>query len=161
MQDFFDAIKDLAGGEVYALVAAENTQYPAIVYTPIVQEHIFGIDGPHDLHAHALQVDTYARTYQEALHLQDQVLAALLADCRTERSGREGRMAIGALEQGIVARYLGASSQAARHWFTRIWRRTRIERGLAAPELPRVWPFQEQPFAGPAAADGAVPTGSP
>jgi len=35
MQDFFDAIKDLAGGEVYALVAAENTQYPAIVYTPI------------------------------------------------------------------------------------------------------------------------------
>lgn len=27
MQDFFDAIKDLAGGEVYALVAAENTQY--------------------------------------------------------------------------------------------------------------------------------------
>ena len=78
-------------------------------------------------------------------------LAALLADCRTERSGLEGRMAIGALEQGIVARYLGDSSQAARHWFTRIWRRTRAERGLPPPELPRVWPFQEQPFARPGA----------
>jgi hypothetical protein len=27
-----------------------------------------------------MQVDTYARTYQEALHLQDLVLEALLAD---------------------------------------------------------------------------------
>ena len=80
MQDFFDAIKDLAGGEVYALVAAENTQYPAIVYTPIVQEHILGIDGPHGLQRVRVQVDPYARTYQEALHLQDQILAALLAD---------------------------------------------------------------------------------
>ena len=81
-------------------------------------------------------------------------LEQLLADCRAERRGLEGRMACGALEQGIVARYLGDSSQAARHWFTRIWRRTRAERGLAAPELPRVWPFQEQPFAEP-------PAGSP
>ena len=76
-------------------------------------------------------------------------LEQLLADCRAERRGLEGRMACGALEQGIVARYVGGSSQAARHWFTRIWRRTRAERGLAAPELPRVWPFQEQPFAEP------------
>ena len=90
MQDFFDAIKDLAGGEVYALVAAENTQYPAIVYTPIVQEHIFGIDGPHGLQRVRVQVDTYARTYQEALHLQDQVLTALLADKSTVADVRMG-----------------------------------------------------------------------
>ena len=86
MQDFYDAIKELAAGEVYALVAAENTQYPVIVYTPIGQEHIFGIDGPNlsrSLQRVRVQVDTYARTYQEALHLQDQVLAALLADKST------------------------------------------------------------------------------
>ncbi|MFM7652056.1 MAG: urease accessory protein UreD [Vulcanococcus sp.] len=79
--------------------------------------------------------------------LAAEALAELLADCRTERRGLEGRMACGALEQGIVARYIGGSSQAARHWFSRIWQRTRVERELAAPELPRVWPFQEQPFA--------------
>jgi len=82
--------------------------------------------------------------------LATDALAQLLADCRTERRGLEGRMACGALEQGIVARYIGHSSQAARHWFTRIWRLTRAVRGMAAPELPRVWPFQEQPYAGPA-----------
>ena len=93
MQDFFDAIQNLAGGEVYALVAPEGTQYPAIVYTPIGQEHIFGIDGPNlsgGLQRVRVQVDTYARTYQEALHLQDQVLAALLADMSTIADVRMG-----------------------------------------------------------------------
>ena len=93
MQDFFDAIQNLAGGEVYALVAPESTQYPAIVYTPIAQEHIFGIDGPNlsgGLKRVRVQVDTYARTYQEALHLQDQVLAALLADMSTNADVRMG-----------------------------------------------------------------------
>jgi urease accessory protein len=78
-------------------------------------------------------------------------LERLLADCRAARSGLEGEMACGALEQGIVARYRGPSSQAARHWFSRIWQRTRTERGLAPPQLPRVWPFQEQPFLSPQA----------
>jgi hypothetical protein len=93
VQDFYDAIKDLAAGEVYALVAAENTQYPVIVYTPIGQEHIFGIDGPNlsrGLQRVRVQVDTYARTYQEALNLQDQVLAALLADKSTVADVRMG-----------------------------------------------------------------------
>jgi len=81
-------------------------------------------------------------------------LAALLADCRSARQGLAGEMACGALEQGLVARYRGPSSQAARHWFTRLWALTRRQRALAAPELPRVWPFQEQPFgAGVAATD--------
>lgn len=93
MQDFFDAIHNLAGGQVYALVAPESTQYPAIVYTPIAQEHVFGIDGPNlsgGLQRVRVQVDTYARTYQEALHLQDQVLAALLADMSTIADVRMG-----------------------------------------------------------------------
>jgi hypothetical protein len=90
MQDFYNAIKDLAAGEVYALVAAQDAQYPTIVYTPIVQEHIFGIDGPHGLQRVRVQVDTYARTYQEALLLQDQVLDALLADKSTVADVRMG-----------------------------------------------------------------------
>ena len=88
-------------------------------------------------------------------------LADLLAGCRADRQGLVGEMACGALEQGLVARYRGPSTTAARHWFTRLWRRIRAARGLAAPELPRVWPFQEEPL-GPAdpAAAGAEAAGA-
>lgn len=85
-------------------------------------------------------------------------LAKLLDQCRAERAGLEGEMACGALEQGLVARYRGPSSQAARYWFTRIWRLSRQHRGLAPPELPRVWPFQEAPFDRPhATGSGGSP----
>ncbi len=76
-------------------------------------------------------------------------LADLLADCRRDRQGLEGTMACGALAQGLIARYRGPSSQAARFWFTRLWARIRALRSLPAPELPRVWPFQEQPLVSP------------
>jgi urease accessory protein len=76
-------------------------------------------------------------------------LAALLEDCRADRRELEGEMACGPLEQGLVARYRGPSSTAARFWFTRLWGRIRAVRGLAPPELPRVWPFQEDPLARP------------
>jgi len=79
--------------------------------------------------------------------LRAEALAALLAAAREDRAGLEGTMACGALRQGLVARFRGASSQAARLWFTRIWARIRAERGLAPPQPPRVWPFQEEPFA--------------
>ncbi len=81
-------------------------------------------------------------------------LAALLADCRRDRQGLEGTMACGTLEQGLIARYRGPSSQAARFWFTRLWARIRAVRGLPAPELPRVWPFQELPLASGAGGSG-------
>jgi len=90
--------------------------------------------------------------------LADAEQAQLLADCRADRHGLEGEMACGPLEQGLVARYRGPSSQAARYWFSRIWRRSRSLRQLAPPELPRVWPFQEQPYA--ASAPAAAPPGS-
>jgi urease accessory protein len=67
-------------------------------------------------------------------------------------------MACGRLDRGLVARYRGPSTQAARFWFTRIWARIRAERGLAAPVLPRVWPFQEQPLE--PAPSLAIPAGS-
>jgi urease accessory protein len=82
-------------------------------------------------------------------------LAELVEACRGDRSGLEGTMACGALEQGLLARYRGPSSTAARSWFTRLWARIRAVQGLAAPELPRVWPFQERPFAGLEAAGAA------
>ena len=82
-------------------------------------------------------------------------LVELVEACRGDRSGLEGTMACGSLEQGLVARYRGPSSTAARSWFTRLWARIRAAQGLAAPELPRVWPFQERPFAGLEAAGAA------
>jgi urease accessory protein len=78
-------------------------------------------------------------------------LARLLAACRADRGDLPGELACGALEQGLVARYRGPSSQAARTWFSRLWARIRAANRLAPPERPRVWPFQEEPFAGIAA----------
>jgi urease accessory protein len=78
--------------------------------------------------------------------LAAEVLKALLDHCRQDRQGLAGEMACGALEAGLVARYRGPSTTAARSWFTRIWFRIRAARGLAPPELPRVWPFQEEPL---------------
>jgi len=98
--------------------------------------------------------------------LDETRLSGLLEACRADRDGLPGDMACGPLEQGLLARYRGPSSMAARHWFTRIWRRIRAVRGLAEPVLPRVWPFQEDPLAaavsprstrpGPSAPDGAA-----
>lgn len=75
-------------------------------------------------------------------------MAELLVGCRADRAGLTGTMACGALSQGLIARYSGSSTQAARFWFCRIWARLRAQGGLAAPELPRVWPFQEKPWGG-------------
>ncbi|MFM8606079.1 MAG: urease accessory protein UreD [Cyanobium sp.] len=81
------------------------------------------------------------------LPLAAPLLAELLERGRTDRAGLEGEMACGALSGGLVARYRGHSSRDARLWFARLWARIRALRGLAPPELPRVWPFQENPFA--------------
>lgn len=74
-------------------------------------------------------------------------LANLLAEARQARVGVPGEMDCGALEQGLVARYRGPSTTAARTWFTRLWAAIRRSRGLPPPELPRCWPFQEDPLA--------------
>ena len=87
----------------------------------------------------------------------------LLAEARSDRTGLVGAMACGALDQGLVARYRGPSSQAARLWFRRLWARIRAQRGLSAPTPPRVWPFQEEEEErGPVgAAGGAAAGGGP
>lgn len=74
-------------------------------------------------------------------------LVELMEACRADRIGLEGTMACGGLEQGLVARYRGPSTTEARSWFTRLWARIRAAQGLVPPEPPRVWPFQETPFA--------------
>ena len=102
-----------------------------------------GLDGEHGL-AGAPVYGSLVWAAPEGLAAP--ALAALLEGCRLDRAGLDGEMACGALEPGLVARYRGPSSQAARYWFTRIWARIREVRGLAAPQLPRVWPFQERPL---------------
>ena len=79
-------------------------------------------------------------------HLATETLQLMLDQARAARSDLVGSMACGPLEQGLVARYRGPSSQAARFWFCRLWALIRQQRGLAAAELPRVWPFQEDPL---------------
>jgi urease accessory protein len=73
-------------------------------------------------------------------------LRELVDHCRRARDGLDGEMACGALDCGLVARYRGPSTTAARWWFTRIWQAVRKARHLPPPTLPRVWPFQEDPL---------------
>ena len=74
-------------------------------------------------------------------------LTELLEGGRADREGLCGMMAIGALEPGLIARYSGGSSQAARLWFFRLSRRIRAVQGLSEPSWPRTWPFQEADLA--------------
>ena len=62
--------------------------------------------------------------------LEPAAMAVLLQQCRNDRAGLSGEMACGALPQGLIARYRGPSSQAARYWFTRLWGRLRAVQGL-------------------------------
>jgi urease accessory protein len=78
--------------------------------------------------------------------LEAPVRAIVLDQARRSRADLEGTMACGLLESGLIARYRGASSQAARFWFTRIWAAVRQAGGHPTPQIPRVWPFQEQPL---------------
>lgn len=88
MQDFYDAIKHLAGGQVYAVVAPQDAQYPTLVYTPLDAAYVMALDGPNALKRSRVQVDAYARTLQVCEQLHDQVRLALedaihtLADVR-------------------------------------------------------------------------------
>ncbi len=90
MQDLYDAIKHLAAGEVYAVVAPQNAQYPTLIYTPIDEAHVVALDGPNTLKRSRVQVDAYARTLLGCEQLQDQVLSALISEINTVADVRMG-----------------------------------------------------------------------
>ncbi len=84
--------------------------------------------------------------------LGSQVRAVVLEQARSSRSDLAGTLSCGPLACGLIARYRGDSSQAARFWFTRIWAAIRQAGGHRPPLIPRVWPFQESPLATAAVA---------
>ncbi len=77
--------------------------------------------------------------------LAEERMRRLLELCRSDRGELEGEMACGALEQGLVARYRGRSSTAARHWFVRLWARIRAEQGLSPPPCRGCGPSRRSP----------------
>jgi len=90
MQNFYDAIKHLAGGQVYAVIAPQNAQYPTLVVTPIDEERVMALDGPSPLRRSRVQVDAYARTLLACEQLQEQVFSALLTDLNSLAGVRTG-----------------------------------------------------------------------
>jgi urease accessory protein len=76
--------------------------------------------------------------------LTAEVLQPLVDEARRGVANLQGQEALGALEQGLIARYRGPSSQEARRWFRHLGAQTRRLRGLAAPEPLREWPMQEE-----------------
>lgn len=66
--------------------------------------------------------------------------AELLAACRSVVSIEPGaRSGMSVLPDLLVARYLGHSSEAARHWFTGLWRLLRPVYAGREAVLPRIW----------------------
>ncbi len=66
--------------------------------------------------------------------------AERLAACRSTTSIEPGaRSGISLLPDLLVARYLGHSSEAARHWFTGLWRLLRPVYAGREAVLPRIW----------------------
>lgn len=104
-----------------------------------------GLTSPHGMGGEPV-LGTLVWAAPARCHRRD--LEALVAEARQGRLGLEGEMGVGLLEQGLIARYRGPSSQAARFWFSRIWQLSRRLRQQPPPQLPRVWPFQEQPLQG-------------
>ena len=64
---------------------------------------------------------------------------ALLAACRAIAPADSAEWAITALPGVLVARYLGDSSEAARHWFVALWQLLRPALLGRAAILPRIW----------------------
>ena len=69
-----------------------------------------------------------------------EVEPTLLADCRTVATEEAGaQLGITALPGLLVARYLGHSSEAARHWFVELWQRLRPALLGVPAQTPRIW----------------------
>jgi urease accessory protein len=105
-----------------------------------------GGDALNDQHGLNKQPVFGSLVWAAPMPLSGDALAQLLELVRSDREGLEGTLRCSALDQGLVARYAGPSSRDARFWFSRIWARTRALRALSAPQIPRVWPLQEQPL---------------
>ncbi len=66
--------------------------------------------------------------------------ADLLAACRAMEAAEAGaRTGLTVLPDLLVARYLGHSSEAARHWFTQLWRLLRPAYAGREAVAPRIW----------------------
>ncbi len=66
--------------------------------------------------------------------------ASLLAACRNIAAAEAGaRQGISLLPDVLVARYLGHSSEAARHWFAALWQVLRPALLGRAAQIPRIW----------------------
>jgi hypothetical protein len=74
MQDFYDAIKTFGGWRGLCASCRTRRSVPSHCLHAHRARHIFGLDGPQGLQRIRMQVDTYARTYQEALSLHDEIL---------------------------------------------------------------------------------------
>lgn len=57
----------------------------------------------------------------------------------TSPTARAGEIGVTQLQQGLLCRYRGPSSQAARRWFTAIWETLRPWYGQKSACIPRVW----------------------
>lgn len=68
----------------------------------------------------------------------DDVGAVDLMECRAQKA-KSGDTAVTRLPGVIVARYLGDSSEAARHYFTALWQQMRPVIAGRAAVTPRIW----------------------
>ena len=61
------------------------------------------------------------------------------ARAQWEMAQREGEIGVTRLEEGLLCRYRGSSSAAARTWFTAVWGLLRAFDNRRAASAPRIW----------------------
>jgi urease accessory protein len=91
------------------------------------------LDSPHGLAGYPV-VGSFAILGRSPAGLMDTARAAW------QTLGCPGDGGVTQLQSGLLCRYRGPSSTAARHWFTQVWHAAREAWSDRPPCIPRVWP---------------------
>jgi len=77
--DIFDALKDLVADRCYPLMMPQNPVLPAIVYSRQASDPQYRLEGGSSLSQVRVEIDCYAKTYDEAKSLSAEVRSAMEA----------------------------------------------------------------------------------
>lgn len=75
--DIFDALKDLVSDRCYPLMMPQNPVLPAIVYSRQASDPQYRLEGGSSLSQVRMQIECYAKTYDEAKAISADVRSAM------------------------------------------------------------------------------------
>jgi hypothetical protein len=75
--DIFESLKDLVSDRCYPLMMPQNPVLPAIVYSRQASNPFYRLEGGSSLSQVRVQIDCYARSYEEAKDLASNARSAM------------------------------------------------------------------------------------